>query len=295
VAASRLETMAPRMAWRPSPDVAVVYDSARRSPLLVTELANFWRYRKLVRLLVMRDVLARYKRSLLGIWWTLLNPLLTMTVMWLVFSRIFRFTAGVTGVPFVIYLLAGVIVLIFFQQGVESVASSIVLNTGVLTKVYVPAEMFSLSAGLAAAINLVLSTIPLLIFQVVLGVGIPWTIVLVPLPILALLCLVVGMGLVVASIAVRFHDMLDFNRVILVLIGYLTPTFYPVSILPPALHHVIVFNPVYHDLNLFRNLIYAGSLSSWQTWLAAFGSGIIVLAFGLWIFARSWRTAAGMI
>jgi len=263
--------------------------------VLITEFANFWKYRQLIRLLVVRDVLARYKRSLLGVWWTLLNPLLTMTVMWLVFSHIFRFSVGVSGVPYVVYLLAGVILVIFFQQGAETVASSVVLSSSILSKVYVPAETFSLSAGLAAAINFLLSTVPLLILQAVLGVGIPWTIVLVPLPVLALLCFVVGLGLVVAAIAVRFHDMLDFNRVILMLIGYLTPSFYPIAIVPKALRRVIELNPVYHDLNLFRNLIYAGHLSSWQTWVAAFGSGIVMLALGLWVFARSWRTAAAMI
>lgn len=273
----------------------MVYDSARRAPLLVTELANFWNYRALIRLLVTRDVLVRYKRSLLGIWWTLLNPLLTMSVMWLVFSHIFKFAVGVSGVPYVVYLLAGVILLIFFQQGVEMVASSVVLNLGVLGKVFVPPEVFSWSASIAAAINLMLSAIPLLILQVVLGVGIPWTLLLVPLPVIALLGLVVGLGLIVAAIAVRFHDMLDFNRVIVMLIGYLTPSFYPITIVPHALQRVIVFNPVYHDLVLFRNLIYAGSLSSWQNWVAAFGSGFVMLAIGLTVFARGWRTAAAMI
>jgi ABC-2 type transport system permease protein len=285
----------PRASARERRLASPVYDSARRSPLLITEVANFRNYRDLIRLLVTRDVLVRYKRSLFGVWWTVLNPLLTMTVMWLVFSRLFRFEVGVSGVPYVVYVLAGVIWLIFFQQGVETVASSIVVNAGVLSKVYVPAEVFSLSAGIAAAINLSFSAIPLLIFQMALGVGIPWTIVLVPLPVLALLGLVIGLGLVVAAIAVRFHDMLDFNRVILMLLGYLTPTFYPISIVPHALRIVIDCNPVYQDLVLFRSLVYGGSLPAWQTWAAAFGSGIVLLTVGLWIFARSWRTAAGMI
>lgn len=279
---------------RPAP-VPTVYDSAVRSPLLVTELGNFWTYRRLIRLLVSRDVLARYKRSLLGVWWTLLNPLLTMTVLWLVFAHLFRFRVGVSGVPYVIYVLAGVLVVLFFQQGVEMVASSVVVNSDVLKKVYVPAEVFSVSSGLAAAINLALGTIPLLIFQIALGVGIPWTVLLVPLPVLALLCLIVGAGLIVASIAVRFPDMLDFNRVILMLIGYFTPSFYPISIVPHAVRGLFELNPVYQDLNLFRNLVYGGSLSTWHPWVAAFGSGIVMLSLGLWIFARGWRTSATMI
>ena len=174
-------------------------------------------------------------------------------------------------------------------------ASSIVANTPVLSKVYVPAETFAFSAGLAAAINLLFGVVPLLIFQLALGVGIPWTILLVPLPILALLCLSVGLGLVVASIAVRFRDTLDLNRVILRLVGYMTPVFYPIAIVSHTFRRVIEFNPVYYDLALFRSLIYGDSLSSWQMWVGAFGSGVVVLTIGLAVFARSWRTAAGMI
>lgn len=272
-----------------------VYDSAARSPLLLRELGNLWAYRRLLRLLVIRDVLVRYKRSLLGVWWTLLNPLLTMAVLWLVFSNLFRFNAGVSRVPYLVYVLSGVLLVLFFQQGVEMVASSIVVNSDVLRKVYVPAEVFSVSAGLAAGVAFAIGLVPLLLFQLGFGVGIPWTIVLVPLPALALLCLVVGAGLVVASIGVRFNDMLDFNRVILMLIGYFTPTFYPISIVPHAVRQFFEINPVYQDLNLFRNLIYGGTLSTWQPWVAAFGSGLVMLAVGLWVFARGWRTAVGMI
>lgn len=272
-----------------------VYDSARLSPLLITELSNFWRFRRLIGLLVRRDVLARYKRSMLGVWWTLLNPILTMTVMWLVFSHVFRLQTGVAGVPYVVYVLSGVIFLIFVQQGIEAVAASIVLNAEILKKVYVPAEVFSMSAGLAGAINVALSTIPLLVLQLALGVGVPWTVVLAPVPVLWLLCFVVGFGLLVAALAIRFHDVLDLNRVLVMLLGYLTPTFYPIAIVPATVRHVIELNPVYYDLILFRNLVYTGSLSTWQPWVAGLTSGVAVLALGLWAFARSWRTNAAMI
>ncbi len=272
-----------------------VYDSAVRRPLLVGELRSIWDYRRLIRLLVTRDVLLRYKRSLLGVWWTLLNPLLTTAVLWLVFSGLFHFRIGGSGVPFVVYLLAGVIVVLCFQQAVEAVATSVVLNYGVLTKVYVPPAVFSVSAGLAAAVNLGLGTIPLLALQLAMGVGVPWTVVLLPLPVVALLGFTIGMGLVVASIAVRFPDMLDFNRVILVILGYMTPTFYPLSIVPGDFRDVIESNPVFHDLVFFRGLVYEGVLPTWQTCAWAFGSGLIALGVGAWVFARSWRTAVVMM
>ena len=272
-----------------------VYDSDTRRPLLLGELRNVYVHRRLIQLLVTRDVLLRYKRSLLGVWWTLLNPLLTTAVLWLVFARLFHFRIDGSGVPFVVYLLAGVLVVLCFQQAVEAVAGSIVVNAPVLTKVYVPPEVFSVSAGLAAAVNLGLGTIPLLVLQLALGVGIPWTAVLLPLPVLALLAFTVGMGLVVASVAVRFPDMLDFNRVILVILGYMTPTFYPLSIVPRGFRYVIEANPVFHDLVFFRGLVYEGVIPSWQTCTWAFGSGLIALALGGWLFARSWRTAVVMI
>ncbi len=118
---------------------------------------------------------------------------------------------------------------------------------------------------------------------------------LIPLPILTLLAFSIGMGLVVASIAVRFPDMLDFNRVILVILGYMTPTFYPLSIVPRGFRHVIECNPVFHDLVFFRGLAYEGVLPSWETCVWAFGSGLVALALGGWLFARSWRTAVVMI
>jgi len=272
-----------------------VYDSAVRPPVLLAALQGLWGYRRLIRLLVMRDVLARYKRSLFGIWWALLNPLLTMFVLWLVFSHLFHFDHGIVQVPYVVYVLSGVVLVLFFQQGVEMVSTAVVLNADVLRKVYVPAEIFSVSAGLAGAVNLALGMIPLLLFQLALGVGIPWTVLLVPLPVLALLLLVVGAGLVVAAVAVRFADMLDLNRVVLLLIGYFTPTFYPITIVPEGIRRFFELNPVYQDLNLFRNLVYGGTLSTWQPWVAAFSSGFIMLTLGLWVFGRGWPTAAAML
>jgi len=273
----------------------LIYDSGRAEPVLVTQLRNFWRYRRLIGLLVRRNVVARYKRSLLGVWWTLLNPLLTMIVMWLVFAHVFRLRAGVAGIPYVIYVLTGVIFLIFLQQGVDSVGSSVVLNAEILKKVYVPPEIFPLAAGIGIAINAFLSVLPLLVLQLALGVGVPWTLILVPIPLVAMLCFAVGYGMVIASVAIRFHDALDFNRVLVMLLGYLTPIFYPIAIVPGAVHQLIELNPVYYDLILFRNLVYGGSLSTWQPWVAAVGTGVIALTLGTAIFARSWRAAVARL
>jgi ABC-2 type transport system permease protein len=279
----------------PVPPSRRSYDSARRAPAIVGELRNLWEYRALFRLLVVRDVLLKYKRSVLGIWWTLLNPLLMMTILWLVFSRLFRVAIGTTGVPYVVYLLAGVVVITFFTQAVRAVAGSMVDNTDVLARVHVPAEVFSLAAATAAAVNFMLSLIPLFVFQIALGVGIPWTALLLPLPVLSLLALSAGLGLMVASLAVRFYDTLNITDIVLRHFMYAAPVFYPLSIVPGAFRLVIDLNPVTHHLAMFRALAYRAELVPlWEVGVVV-GTSLAALALGAWIFARGWRDAAVML
>ncbi len=274
-------------------DDALVYDSDHRLPPLVDEGVQLLRYRDLLRLLVVRDLTLRYKRSLLGVWWTLLNPLLTTAVMWIVFSNIFRFPTG--DVPFIVYLLSGVLLLNFFSQGINGVGVSLVSSANILTKVYVPPVVFAVSAALAAAVNFLVSLLPLLAVQIVTGTGIPWTALLVPLPALALLALVTGLGLLVAAAAIRFADTLDLVAILVVLLGYLTPTFYPVEIVPDRFRLAIDANPLYSYLLVFRSLAYEGDLGPWWAWSVMAGTAVTALVVGTWLFSRRWRSLAVML
>ncbi len=262
-----------------------VYDSdQRRAPF--AELRHFWQYRSLVRLLVARDLTVRYKRSVLGVWWTLLNPLFTVGVFWLVFSQIF--SRGGTEIPFIVYLTAGVLVAGFFAQAVNAAGAGLVNNRGILAKVYVPPEVFSLAAAIAAAANFAISLIPLVIIQIIQGVGVPWQFLLTPVSILFLLMMVTGIGLVVASVAVMFFDVFDLVRVITTLVTYLAATFYPIDIIPERWQIIIQLNPLYHHVVVFRALAY-GDWWSWTSFAIAGGTGLVSLAFGVWVFSRNWR------
>jgi ABC-2 type transport system permease protein len=265
-----------------------VYDSARRRRPLVSELENLRLHRGLLRLLVVRDLTVRYKRSALGIWWTMLNPLLTTAVMFAVFSQVFRFQLP-EGEPFIVYLLSGVILVGFFSQGVIAAGSSIVNSAGILTKVYVPPEVFALAAASAAGVNFLINLLPLLVIQLLLGVGIPWTILLVPVPAVLLLALVTGIGLLVAAAAVYFYDVIDLTAVVLGLVGYLTPTFYPITIVPDQLRPLVEANPLYSYLLAFRNLVYLGRVPPWYVWAMMAATAVAALIVGLGAFSRSWR------
>jgi ABC-type polysaccharide/polyol phosphate export permease len=279
--------------WLPTARIEIMasttyYDSDQSRRPLLSEFQNLWEHRGLIRLIVGRDLTLRYKRSALGVWWTLLNPLLTTAVMWVVFGQFFRFETP--GVPYIVYLLSGILLVTYFSQAVIASGSSIVNSAGVLSKVYVPAEVFSFSAAAAAAMNFVIGVAVLLAMQVVTGVGIPWTVVFVPLVMVAMLALTAGLGLLVASAAVHYFDVIDLTVVVIQLVGYLTPTFYPITIVPESLRWIIYANPLYSYLTVFRGFVYEGQFAPTWTFVYMFGSAIVALIVGVWVFSRSWRT-----
>lgn len=265
------------------------YDSAAPPRPVVDEVRNLWSHRSLIRLLVARDLTVRYKRSVLGVWWTVLNPILTTAVMWFVFSRIFGRDAR-EDVPFIVYLLTGVLLIpTFFSQGVLAAGNSLLGASGVLSKMRVPGEVFAFTAALAAGVNFAIGLIPLVAVILFTGTPIPWTFLLIPIPAVAMLCLVTGVGMLIASLAVHFHDVLDFIRVLLQLVVWLVPTFYPIDIIPDNLHWVIHANPLYSYLIVFRAYVYKGEFGEPWHYAMMFGTALAALVIGVYVFSRSWR------
>lgn len=269
------------------------YDSDERGRPIVGDLVDVWKFRRLLGLLVTRDLTVRYKRSQLGAWWTLLNPILTSAVLWMVFSKIFKLSG--TSEPYIVYLLAGVLVMTNFTQAVVAVGSSVVNSAAILKKVYVPPSIFAFSAAFAAGSNLMLGLVPLLILQLVTGAGIPWTAPLAVVPLLFTVLLITGLGLLVAAAAVRFYDVLDLVPVLLQLWTYITPTFYRVEIVPERYLWLVKSNPLFSLLNSFRDLIYRGHIpATWQL-LVGLGSGGLSFLVGIYVFRRAWKRLVVMM
>lgn len=277
----------------PGPAGADVYDSAARARPLVDELRNLWRYRGLLSVLVRRDIVMRYKRSLLGVWWTLLDPLLTTAVLWIVLSQVFKST--IPGVPYVIYLYSGILVFRYFEQATMTVGHSLVDSAGILSRVHAPAEVFSVSSAAAAGFNFAVGLLPLLVLVVAHGIAVPWTVVLIPIPAVCMLLAAAGLGLMLASAAVRFFDVIGFAQVGLFLMGWLTPTFYPLDAVGERFQTVIEANPLHHVLLVFRGLAYEGVIAPWTSWLICGAFGTIAFVAGAYVFSRSWRTSVAML
>jgi ABC-2 type transport system permease protein len=266
-----------------------VYDSRVRERLVLGEARALWSYRSLLGLLVRRDVFLRYRRSALGIAWTILNPLLYMGVLWVVFSNLFRMAS--VGVPYVVYLIAGVLVATLFSQVVMGVASSMVASAPVLTKIYVPPAVFATAAAISAVINAVLSLVPMLVIMLCVGVVPSITAVFVFIPLGFLAVFSMGIGLALAPMAARFHDALELTGVFVLLATYLAPVFWPFVIAPERFRGALMLHPLYHVLVSFRALLYADSFGPWKSYAAMLVAASLTLAAGSWLFSRSWRTS----
>ena len=171
-----------------------VYDSDARGAVFKDTFKAFWDYRELIILLVKRDIAVRYKRSFLGLIWTLLNPLLTSLVLWFVFITIFSARLP-DGTQFAPYLLAGVLIVTFFTQGFNQAADSIAQGSGILMKIYVPPQVFAFAGAVSNAVNFCFGLIALSFISLITGDGISLYFPLTIFVILFMLMYVTGLGL----------------------------------------------------------------------------------------------------
>jgi ABC-type polysaccharide/polyol phosphate export permease len=255
------------------------YDSKYRKHPAVEELLDLVMYRDLIQQLIRRDIIARYKRSTLGILWTMLQPLGMMAVMAIVFSALFHQVEG-----YVVYLLSGLVAWTFFAQTTTAAITHIVWGGTLLKRIYIPMTSFSISSIGTGLINLVLSLIPLLLIMLAAGRPITWAFLFIPIPILLLATFALGVSLILSTLAVYFPDIKEMYQIIVQAWMYLTPIVYPESILPDSYRFWLLhLNPMYYLIKMFRVTIYDGKLPSVETMLVGTLISLVTLAIG-WIY-----------
>jgi len=252
------------------------------------------KYAQLIRLLVARDLTIRYKRSVIGIGWTLLNPMLTSIVMWFVFSFVFASRLP-SGQQFAPYLMAGVLLNTFFNQGLMLSAESIASNGGVLTKIYVPPQLFAISAALAGLVNFFIGMIPLALVCFLSGQHLAWSLPLVLVVGICLAFLVAGFGLGLSIVFIRFDDTRNIVSVLLMILMYLTPVFYPISVMNPTMQHIIRLNPLTSYLEVFRWAFSNNGFPTWHDWAYMFISAVLSIYIGASIFKKFWPRTVAML
>lgn len=259
-----------------------IYDSACRPPAPLEELQEAWRYRDLIVQLVRRDIVSRYKRSVFGVAWTMLNPLGMTLVMTIAFSRLFK---AVPSYP--TYALTGLVVWNFFSQSTVAAMRQLVWGGNLIQRIYIPKTLFALSAVGTGLVNLMLGLVPLAIVMLVTGVRPQISALFLPISILLLAALALGVGLLLSAIAVYFTDVAEMFQIALTAWMYLTPVVYPEEIIPESFRWWLFnLNPMYHLIKLFRLPLYFGQWPSPARLASAAAVALLTLAVGWIVFTK---------
>jgi len=246
-------------------------------------LRSLLRHRDLIWALVQRDLRVRYKRSTMGLVWTMLQPLLTMSVMVVVFSTVFRFDLP----RYPVYCLAGILFWNFFSQSIVASMVSLRANAAILHKVPLPKEVFPIATVISGVVNLSLALVPLGLILLATGHPLRPSLLFLPVAILVAALFTLGMGLLLSPLAVFFTDVVEMVSVGLSLLMYLTPIFYPMAIVPDRFRFVVRFNPVRSILEVFRDPIYFGKIPPLTHLAVAVGFAAVALLVGAWAFRRN--------
>jgi ABC-type polysaccharide/polyol phosphate export permease len=260
----------------------VIYDSANQELPFIVELRELWRYRDLLVQLIKRNIKTRYKRSVLGIFWTMLNPLMMMLILTFVFSEVFRFSTR----HYAAYALAGLSLWNFFSQTTSGAMSELIWGGNLIRRIYIPRAIFAFTALGTGLINLLLSLIPLFIIMLITGVPLRPTILILPIPIILTAMFALGVALYLSRVAAFFADVLEMYQIFLAAWMYLTPIIYPKDIIPGRLRWLFNLNPMYHLMEVYRAPLYVGWLAGPKTTMAAAVAAILTLVFGWWSFSR---------
>ena len=260
--------------WRGAKD-------GRNNPLVAVCML-FTRYGFLIRQLVSRDFKTKYKRSALGMAWSFLNPLLTMSVQYVVFSTLFQ--SDIPNYP--VYLLSGIVFFNFFSEAVSMGMTSITGNASLIKKVYMPKYIYPVSRILSSLVNFALAIIPLLLVMLITGTTFTPALLLLIFDMLCLLGFVTGMSLLLTTAMTFFQDTQFLWGVVSMMWMYLTPLFYPESIIPAQFLTVYHMNPMYQYITFARICIIDGVSPEPMAYLWCILSSVVVLGLGILTFKR---------
>jgi homopolymeric O-antigen transport system permease protein len=245
-------------------------------------VSEAYRYRELIWALAIKELTLRYKRSVLGFMWALLNPALLMLVLTAVFSTVMRFPIP----DYPIFLLSVLLPWTFFSQTLSYAVESIVSNADLIKKVSVAKMVFPMAAVLSNLINLVLSFIPLALLVPLMRHHFYWTWLYLPVPILALSIFTLGASFLLATANVYYRDVVHIVQVVLSALFYVTPIIYSLDFIPANERWLFKLNPLIYVINGFRLSVYYGELPRLRSIAASFVCAFAALLIGFGLFRK---------
>jgi ABC-type polysaccharide/polyol phosphate export permease len=246
---------------------------------------NLYNYRELLKTSVKKEVRSKYKNSFLGVVWSFLNPLLQIMVYAIIFSLILKNKQE----HYAVFLCAGIIPWTFFSVAINKSAFTIIENGNIIKKVYFPREIIPISVVVAEAINFLISTIIILGFVIIGGIGITKYLLFYPIILIAQYLVIISISFVVSSVCTYFRDLQHFIGIILQLLFYATPIVYSQESIPFEYQWILKLNPMTYIVNGYRSSVYGQEwffehfYSSTYFWIFV----VVVFCIGSLIFKRS--------
>lgn len=240
-------------------------------------------YRFLFAELVKRDFTKKYKRTILGMAWSILSPLLNLLIMWLVFSVFF----GNNVDHYVIYLFAGQLVFSYFSDATNLGMNSLVGNANIFTKVNVPKYLFLFSTNVSSLINFGLTLLVFFTFVAIDGIPFTWKFLMLAYPVVCLIVFNLGIGLVLSALFVFFRDMQYLWGILTQLLMWMSAIFYTIDNYSPEVQNLFLLNPIYLYIRYFRKIVIDGTIPTPQFHLLAAAYAIIAFVVGAWMYKKN--------
>lgn len=248
----------------------------------MSEFLQIFKYKYLISELVKRDIKIKYRRSVLGMLWSVLNPLFFIGITYIVFSTLFK--SSIKNFP--LYAMTGQLLFSFFVESTTMAMTSIIGNGSLIKKVYIPKQVFPVARVLSSFVNTGFSLIAFIIVIFITRADIYWTYLLIPIPFVFIFIFSIGISLILSSLAVFFRDMIHLYGVFTTMLMYLTAIYYPIEIIPEKIRGIIALNPIYQFIRIFRSLVLEGEIPSLENFSFCAGIALVSLLAGIYIFKK---------
>jgi ABC-type polysaccharide/polyol phosphate export permease len=258
---------------------------------MISQIVQLFRYRLLIQSLVSRELKARYRGSVLGFFWSFVNPLLLLFTYWLVFAHILVGFRGQTVEPYFLFLFCGILPWTWFSSSVAQSAGVLIAGGNLIKKVLFPAEVLPIVAVLSNMVHFLLGLPILLVFLIWKG-KLTLTALLLPLPILVQLLFTLGLALFLSALTVHFRDIQDLLTHILQVWFFMTPIIYYYGDIGGTLRQVLRLNPMTHVMVSYQEILLQGSFGHGPGLLKTAAVGLVVFVVGAFVFNRLRDTLA---
>lgn len=261
-------------------------------------ISSFWRNRSLISQLTRREVISRYRGSLIGLAWSFFNPLLMLAVYTFFFSVVFRARWGGEGAgkaEYAVFLFSGILVHGLFTECINRAPTLILGNANYVKRVVFPLEVLPWVAMGAALFHTAISLLVLLLAQLALGQQLTVTAVYFPIVMMPLVLMTMGIAWILAAIGVFFRDIGQITAVLTTILLFLSPVFYPITAMPESYRPWIMYNPLTFIIEQTRNVLLLDTAPDWMGVVQYSVAALMVATLGFWIFQKMRRGFADVL